>query len=348
MSAKRSEAAKKGVATRAAKRVAELQAEAVVEGGKVAVDLGLSKTAARISEQLMGKPSLCYKVASLLEEDLLESMLLGSADAQTSDQSPRIRFRVSCKKFKNLPDYIVKTTCESMQPLFNSMYEEGQCGDSKLLFLCHALGVDLDTWLPSHYMEEAWFQDTFVALCIRRYLALGSRLSTMPKSVKLWDLRAEKGTIVLVMCGMSVEFEIPSAPRPVPHDGRIDNLFSLAAKFVCPSAFVTVPLLEVVRGLPEEVLGAMRTHLIDPSDPWEKDMPGSKRCRDEAPAAGSSMEDQITPPSKSSRISVVQSGVANEQPAGASRIERKSSFSQSIFSNLKGSGKAPAMKPPAT
>eukprot|EP00971_Amphidinium_carterae_P053941 1062067-Amphidinium_carterae.2 len=93
------------VITCAAKRDAEHNAEAVVEGGKVAVDLGPAKTAQRIAQALTKKPDLCYKVASLLEEDVLEGMLLGSADlAGDEKEKQRSHFKQSCKKFKNLPE----------------------------------------------------------------------------------------------------------------------------------------------------------------------------------------------------------------------------------------------------
>eukprot|EP00971_Amphidinium_carterae_P338503 6475864-Amphidinium_carterae.1 len=235
-----------------------------------------------------------------------------------------------------------------MQPLFNNMHDEANCEDGKLLYLCYALGVELDTWLPSHYIEECWYQDTFTELCCQRYLALGSRLSTLPASAKIWEFNADDGKVALVMCGRRVEVQVPSCPVPAPADACIDNCYGLSAKFLCPSAFVTVPLLEIVKALPDGVLGDMRQHLVDPAKPWEMNTSVNKRCRDEALDADTREGDQILPP-KSAKMSIACSSGSQEQPVGVSRLsrfQRKSSFSQSIFSQLKGTGKAPVMQLP--
>eukprot|EP00971_Amphidinium_carterae_P339178 6476820-Amphidinium_carterae.2 len=274
-------------------------------------------------------------------------MLLGSADVQAADKaSQRVRFRASCKKFKNLPDYMVKTTCEAIQPLFNSTFDAQTGGESKLMYLCCALGVELDTWLPSHYIEECWYQDAFIDMCRARYTELGCRLAVLPATAKLWSFDADTGKAMLAMCGKQIEFAIPSCPVPVPEDASIDNPFGLSCKFLCPSAFVTVPLVEVVKALPDEQVGELRVQLLDPSSPWEKKA-SAKRCHSEAPGADMQMEDQETPPSKSSRLTAASEATGSkDQAPAATRIERKSSFSQSIFSQLKGSGKAPALRVP--
>eukprot|EP00971_Amphidinium_carterae_P053942 1062067-Amphidinium_carterae.3 len=59
-----------------------------------------------------------------------------------------------------------------------------------------------------------------------RYVALGSRLSVVPPTVKLWTLDHEGGNVKLQLKGKEVEFAISNAATPLPIDGVVDNVFT--------------------------------------------------------------------------------------------------------------------------
>eukprot|EP00971_Amphidinium_carterae_P120412 2385858-Amphidinium_carterae.1 len=107
-SAPKKDAIAKALQTKREKKTAELKAQAMVDGGEAAVDQTIVGVANKVASLLVKNPSLCLKVAAMIEEGTQ-----------------------SCTRFSKLPDYVLEELMTELNPEIAKEWNKEVDGDLK-------------------------------------------------------------------------------------------------------------------------------------------------------------------------------------------------------------------------
>jgi len=330
------DAVAKALQTKREKKTAELKAQAMVDGGEAAVDQTIVGVANKVSSLLVKNPSLCLKVAAMLEEGTLEQMLIGSIE-QLPPQPVVRKFRQSCTRFSKLPDYVMEELMTELNPEIAKEWNKEVDGDLRGI-VCFALHVLPTTWLPSHYSSECWVIEAFLQAAKQRYITMGERLKTgRPPSLHLWALDYEEAILYFQVGQQRLALKVPSCGCPLPEDAKIEDPSRFDTSFSCKSKFVGFAVTDLLASQPDETIAPYRMHMVEQDTPWEGLLKRKGCAADELEVDADEAEES---PLKAASSSASPSQTVAAAPASIPRIARKDSFKSSIFKSLHGSGKA--------
>ena len=329
----------KAIATKRAKRQPLLKAQAIVEGGAAIGEIALQKTAEDVSQQLLKDPPLLQLVKSMLDQNLLHSVLCSSmecAEAAPPDPKQNRKLRQGCTKWKHLPKSYAEELFEFLEPGVVADYQVDVHGDLHHV-LGHMLHFNLETFMPHKWHPECWFVSDLLHYCQHRYKQLGSGLagSLLANRLKYWELPPEECAVRLTVG--HEQCRLPLWLKVLPPDAELRNDDSMTCVLVSQSMGLQLNLLDFAANSNPDVLQGMEQHLFSDEEAWsapsasESSMPP----RSSFGAAASSCESLIVTPD-----------AKKMKPAGGpSKSVSKSQLQDALFDKLSGDGSAKTRLP---
>eukprot|EP00971_Amphidinium_carterae_P325463 6455731-Amphidinium_carterae.1 len=328
----RSEAAKKGAATKKQIQKAAKDAHAVSVGGAAIASLAVADAAEAVRTGLVAQPDLCLVVHHCLMQGTLRPLLMAPRPADDIRSTVK-NLGQSTRKFKNMPLYLIQAAVARISPLTMKAWQQSEDEDWCLVDgLAHVLHASRETVLPHVGHPELAAMPRFLQAIGKRYEDMGRRChnEVWSKSPVHWTLNLEDSTVKFKAGESEGVFKV-FLPVPAPADVSILNPESACkAQVVCPSmAFATSCIGLATLECNSDEYSKVKGHLIPYEEPWnvynmeQKDEPGGVTDADSISMAGSASSQNLEAGSPTSTdVAEALKRKALEQNGRSSKVAR--------------------------